>query len=355
VIDLAQAQNKTGTAAGIWYTNAGSVAHEIAKAAGVGVVSPADSEGSLWRRMRALRRALRKRDFDIVHLHLPPPWIAGVLPRNRSFGLVTHLHAPPPRLHVGSPRRSIDAVGARVILSRSDLLISVSQWIEDRSRGALPGLATPVRIVYNGTILPCDAAFCERDRGEPVVGMATRLAPEKGVEELLDLARRIHELAPHIRFRLAGDGPMRAEYEALALQRGLGGVLAFCGFVEDIAAFWGGIDVAAFTPPIEPFGLRLIEPIAHGVPVIAYRNGTGSDEIIDRCRGIVATAYGQVGELAQAAVALAQSQPKRRQLVEAGIADLRRCFTVEAMEAGVRAAYREVGTLSFPERAGVPV
>lgn len=147
---------------------------------------------------------------------------------------------------------------------------------------------------------------------------------------------------------------MRAEYEALALRRGLGGVLAFCGFVEDIAAFWRGVDIAAFTPPIEPFGLRLIEPIAHGVPVIAYRNGTGSDEVIDRCRGIVATAYGQTGELAQAAVALTQSQPKRRQLVEAGIADLRRCFTVATMEAGVRAAYREVGSLRFRESVGMP-
>jgi glycosyltransferase involved in cell wall biosynthesis len=353
-IDLAQAQNRTGLTAAIWFTNAGSVAHDIATLAGVEVVSPADGGGSLWRRLGALRRALRKRGFDIVHLHLPPPWIAGVLARDRRFGLVTHLHAPPPRAHVISPRRCIDAMGARVILSRSDLLISISQWIEERSRWAWPALSMPVRIVYNGTVLPSDAAFRERDTDEPVVGMATRLAPQKGVEEFLDLARRIHELAPLVRFRLAGDGPMRAEYEALALRRGLGGVLAFCGFVEDIAAFWRGVDIAAFTPPIEPFGLRLIEPIAHGVPVIAYRNGTGSDEVIDRCRGIVATAYGQTGELAQAAVALTQSQPKRRQLVEAGIADLRRCFTVATMEAGVRAAYREVGSLRFRESVGMP-
>jgi glycosyltransferase involved in cell wall biosynthesis len=114
------------------------------------------------------------------------------------------------------------------------------------------------------------------------------------------------------------------------------------------------VDIAAFTPPCEPFGLRLIEPIAHGVPVLAYRNGTGSDEVIDRCRGIVAAGYGEAGELAQAAVALVQSQPRRRQLVEAGLADLRQHFSVETMEAGVRAAYRDVRSLPLRERAGVP-
>jgi hypothetical protein len=40
--------------------------------------------------------------------------------------------------------------------------------------------------------------------------------------------------------------------------------------------------------------------------------------------------------------------------VEAGISDLRRHFSVETMEAGVRAVYREVPSLPLRERAGVP-
>src|SRR5215472_15218951 len=76
-IDLAEIQNQTGLAAGFWFTHAGSIARDIATAAGVEVVSPTDSGGSLWQRMQALRTALRKRHFDIVHLHLPPPWLVG--------------------------------------------------------------------------------------------------------------------------------------------------------------------------------------------------------------------------------------------------------------------------------------
>ena len=340
VIDLARVQAQAGLAVEIWYTNASTRAQEIAFAAGVAVASSENGAGGLWQRMRALGSALRKRDFDIVHLHLPPPWVACILPRKRSFGLVTHLHLPPLERSAGSPRHWIGAMLAPAILSRSDLLISISQWIEDMWRAAFPDLTTPFRKVFNGTNIPAEAVS-EQEADRPVIGMATRLAPEKGVEEFIDLAASIHSLAPHVGFRLAGDGPMRTEYERLASARGLAAAISFCGFVQDTAAFWRSVHVAAFTPPTEPFGLRLIEPVAHGLPVIAYRNGSGSDEVIDRCRGIVATEYGQVGELARIAVALMRSQPERERLAAAGIADLRRFFSLKEMEAGIREVYRE--------------
>jgi glycosyltransferase involved in cell wall biosynthesis len=352
-IDLAQVQNQTGLTAGIWYTNAGSVAQEMAATAGVEVVSPADGGGSLWQRLRALRSALRSRAFDIVHLHLPPPWLALVLPRRAAFGLVTHLHLPPP-VHAGSPRCFIEALLARAVHSRSDHLISVSQWIENQWRSAYRNLAAPSQVVYNGINIPSHVTFRDQNSSATTIGMATRLIPDKGVEKFLDLATRILEMAPQVRFRVAGDGPMRCAYEAQAMQRGLGSDLSFCGFVKDMAAFWRDVDIAAITSPSESFGLGLIEPIAHGIPVIAYRNGTGSDEVIDRCRGIVASGYGQANELATVAVALAQSPQQRRQVAEAGRADLQLCFSLQTMEAGVRAAYRQVSGAAVCDRVDVP-
>jgi glycosyltransferase involved in cell wall biosynthesis len=351
-IDLAQAQRRAGLDTTIWYTNAGREAWDAAIEANVAVASPVDGGDSVWRRMKGLSSALRSATVDVVHLHLPPPWLGGSLPLRRKFALIAHLHVQPAlKVHRGFNSRLIETIQNRSILSRSDLLISISEWITNEWRSAYPRLKTPSRIVYNGTRIPSDAAICERD-GDPTIGMATRLVTGKGVEEYFDLAVRIHQMAPQIRFRIAGDGPMRSEYERLALKRGLDEVISFCGFVKDIAGFWRGIDIAAFTAPFEPFGLRLIEPIAHGVPVVAYRNGTGSDEVIERCRGIVATEYGQLEELAVIAVALTRSRSKRKRLVEAGIADLRRFFSIEKMEAGVRAIYREVCGAPFRDRFG---
>jgi glycosyltransferase involved in cell wall biosynthesis len=176
--------------------------------------------------------------------------------------------------------------------------------------------------------------------------MAARLFPGKGIEEFLDLAARIHELAPYVRFCVAGDGPMRSEYERQALRHGLGSAISFCGFVKDIGSFWRDVDIAAFMGSSEAFGLGLIEPIVQGVPVIAYRNGSGSDEVIDRCRGIVATTYGQVDELAKVAVALTRSENERKQLALAGREDVRCFFSLEKMEVAIRETYRSVSLVA---------
>jgi glycosyltransferase involved in cell wall biosynthesis len=351
-IDLAETQNQNGLNAALWYTNHSGIAKAIAAAAGVNVVSPGRGDESLYFRVGALGSTLRNREFEIVHLHIPPPWLAGLLPRKRSFRLVSHLHLPPP-IQYDTPRRYIEATLARIVLSRSDLVIATSQWIEEEWRCACPTLAISFRKIYNGIPVPSGEAVYERKNF--TIGMACRLCEGKGIEEYIDLAARIHCLAPHVRFRLAGDGPLRAHYEDLASKRGLQTVMSFCGFLENTTLFWRSLDIAAFTSPREAFGLGLIEPVAHGVPVIAYRNGTGSDEVIDRCRGIVAKEYGQVNELAKVAVALAQSRQERTRLTAEGLADIRQHFSIERMEAGVRAAYREVRSPAMRDRVGYPV
>jgi glycosyltransferase involved in cell wall biosynthesis len=331
-----------GIDASIWFTNVGKEGCDAAADKNLRVISSTDSGGSLLGKTLSLRTELRETAASIVHLHLPPPWLAASLPLRRNYGLVSHLHVDP----IARPRRTpvshlMQHVQARGVLSRSDLLISISRWIEAEWCSAYPSLQKKIRIIYNGTCMPADTAVRTRKDGL-VIGMATRLVPGKGVEEFLELAGRVHEMAPKIRFRVAGDGPMRTEYYKLSCAKGIDGVLSFCGFVKDIASFWRDVDLAAFTGPAEPFGLRLIEPIAHGVPVVAYANGTGSDEIIARCRGIVARDYGNVFELARVAVGLCQSDELRSRLVEDGLKDIRLAFSIERMEADVRSAYQDV-------------
>ncbi len=152
---------------------------------------------------------------------------------------------------------------------------------------------------------------------------------------------RVHRRNPKIRFRIAGEGPARAEYEALALENGLGEALSFLGFVEDMAHFWARAHLAAFTPPFEPFGLRLIEPIAHGVPSIAFLNNSGSDEVVERCRGIEAVPYGETQALAELALAIAEDPDRLFRMAEEGRQDLRRHFSLEAMVDGINAVYQK--------------
>src|SRR5690348_835845 len=108
-IDLAQAQRKTGMDATIWYTNAGTEAWDAAIEANLVVASPIDGGDGVWRRMKGLSSALRTATVDVVHLHLPPPWLAGSLPLRRKFALIAHLHVQPAvQVHRGFTSRLIE-------------------------------------------------------------------------------------------------------------------------------------------------------------------------------------------------------------------------------------------------------
>jgi alpha-1,6-mannosyltransferase len=122
---------------------------------------------------------------------------------------------------------------------------------------------------------PADGSF-ESDSLSVV--MCGRLSPEKqttdAVRGFMELVRR---RPAHL--TIIGDGPLRAELEALA-----GNLpITFLGYLSDtrdIARIIAANDVALNLGPIETFGLATLEALACGVPVVVSNQG-GSREIID--------------------------------------------------------------------------
>lgn len=96
--------------------------------------------------------------------------------------------------------------------------------------------------------------------GEPIVGYVGRLAPEKGVERLAEVAR-----IPRARLLVVGDGPSRHR-----LERILPGA-TFLGFLDaaDLADAYASCDVFVHTGTRETFGQTLQEAAATGLPVVA--------------------------------------------------------------------------------------
>ncbi|MEM7766163.1 MAG: glycosyltransferase family 4 protein [Pseudomonadota bacterium] len=331
-LDLAATQRGSGRDVGIVWTNRGDRARQAAEQAGV----PFDFAGEGVERVTAVKQLAR--EAGSVHLHLAPPWIGLALPRRSC--VVLHLHVRPSlTVHEPSVRRRIDAFAERSLLNRADRLIAISEWVSEAWQEEYPAIADKIDVVFNGIPLP--PVLGRQDvSGRPLtVGVACRLSDRKGIEEFIRLAVAIRERSPEVAFRVAGDGPMRGRYEEMAADAGLGEAMRFDGFVGDMAGFWAGVDLAAFTPPFEPFGLRLIEPISFGLPVLAYKNGSGSDEVIARCRGVAATPYEDRDALADIAVDLSQRPDERQRLSEAGLSDVREHFSIEAMTRAVDAVY----------------
>jgi glycosyltransferase involved in cell wall biosynthesis len=71
------------------------------------------------------------------------------------------------------------------------------------------------------------------------------------------------------RASLAGDGPERGALENLAVEHGVREALSFPGWVTDKSAFFAGIDLFCLPSHHEPFGIVLIEAMAHGLAIVA--------------------------------------------------------------------------------------
>ena len=143
-----------------------------------------------------------------------------------------------------------------------DVVIAVSRDVARAWR--VCGIGSAVECVYNAVELP-RMARAERSSRlplSPVFGMTTRLTKDKGIFEFLDVAEVIHARRRVARFIIAGEGPERAQLEHGIESRGLGDVFELPGYVRDLDAFWSGVDVALFTAQKEPFGLRILEPMA---------------------------------------------------------------------------------------------
>jgi glycosyltransferase involved in cell wall biosynthesis len=117
--------------------------------------------------------------------------------------------------------------------------------------------AGDVRLV--GTPLPKAFLDAPAPLGDELrtVAYVGRLAPEKEVASVLRAAREM----PHLRFRIAGDGPQRAEVEAWAQELEN---LEYVGWMdrERVLEFLDASDVLVLPSRLETFGTAALEAMA---------------------------------------------------------------------------------------------
>lgn len=179
---------------------------------------------------------------------------------------------------------------------------------------------------------------------EVVLGYLARIAPEKGLQNLvaaLDLLQKRPGLPPW-RLKVAGYlGEHRKTFLEEQKQRatagGWGERFAYVGEPDHAGkiAFLRSLDL--FSVPTEyrePKGLYVLEALACGVPVIQPAHGSFPELLDATGGGLLCPAHNPTA-LADAIASLLQDGAKRRQLGEQGAAAIRRQFTARHMAEGV--------------------
>lgn len=152
-----------------------------------------------------------------------------------------------------------------------------------------------------------------------IVGLG-RLSREKGFDMLIRAFALSGVAAMGWRLVIAGDGPARAELEALAEDMGLASQISLPGYVKDAAALLRGAEIFALSSRFEGFPNALIEAMQLGRPVVSFDCPSGPrDLVVDGDNGILLPPQ-DVGALAEAIRSLAADPATRARLGAAAMA-----------------------------------
>lgn len=165
------------------------------------------------------------------------------------------------------------------------------------------------------------AATARRDRPGPLrVLWAGRFEPRKGMTLAL---RAVAQAGRDVMLTVAGDGPARGEYEAIAGQLGLADRARFVGRVpwQDMPRLYDESDVFLFTSLRDRFGTILLEAMGRGVPVVAF-DCCGVRSLVPDHAAVkipLTTIAGTVDALSEALRALGTDEPRRLSVAESGL------------------------------------
>jgi glycosyltransferase involved in cell wall biosynthesis len=144
-----------------------------------------------------------------------------------------------------------------------------------------------------------------RSLGAPLrVGYLGRLSPEKGTDELLEVARKLFASGTGVTLDIAGDGPERERLVAASNAMTAAGFVRFRGTVRDTTSFLRDIDVLIIPSHNEGMPYVLLEGMAAGCSIVAFAVG-GIPEVISSPRFGVLIEPGDVEALVTAVVRFA--------------------------------------------------
>jgi phosphatidylinositol alpha-mannosyltransferase len=269
-----------------------------------------------------VRRLLRDRQFDVLHMHEPlmplPSWFALW---QAQAPVVATFHTYRERGHKWYPkyRWLFDPLMGRV-----STRLAVSDAARRTVAAHFPGdyEVVPNAIDVCRFALPADRPALMPD-GRRYVLCVGRLEPRKGLDRLLQAMAIVRQHTPCAQLVVVGGGPDRAAIESQA--RGLGVDVLFAGRVSDdeLPGYYQAADVVC-APALgdESFGIVLLEAMAAARPIVAS-NIAGYAELLGPARCARLADVDDPGSLAHEICGVLENPTLARTLGQRGAAAAR--------------------------------
>jgi len=243
---------------------------------------------------------------------------------------------------------SLRTLVQRVTIRRARLLVCISAVFRDHmvSDYGFPGAATAV---VPNPVRTERFAGVRRELGEtPTVLVLGRIAARKGVQDVVAVARLLHERGESVSLRIVGAPSLWSDYTKL-LEDLPAGTAEHVGSIPaaEVPGELARADVLLQPSRYEPFALTVAEALACGVPVVVTSEVGAGEGVDDSVASVVAP--GDVEALAAAVVAkIAATRADPDGLARRARAEAARLFAPERVCAKISGALGELLTTAPP-------
>lgn len=277
----------------------GHVGDELA-AAGVDIIGiPQPPPGrvdyfTFWK----VLRIVRERKIDVIHTHTAHGLLDASLCKLLTPGLrLVHT------FHFGNyPHTQPRIIWMERIFSRlADRLFAVGD-IQRRQLQQVFGFNdATIGTIWNGVTIPGDPAngtVHQRAVSDhrPLIGTIATFIEQKGLFDLLEVARRVKDAGHDVCFEVIGEGHLRPQLEARRGELGLDGSVVFTGWLTNAAELALPTFDVFFQPSLwEAMSVVILEAMAASKPIVATRVGENPRVIDDGVDGLLVNPRDVVG------------------------------------------------------------
>lgn len=222
------------------------------------------------------------KDFDVIHAH---DWITFPAALN-----IKKLTGKPLVVHVHS--LETDRVGLEAAQSRHNLVYEIEQSAMKQADVVIPvskftkqciiehyGIDdSKIAPVYNA-LEPTEPFRAEKKIDDKLVVFLGRVTHQKGPEYLIEVAEKLTQRIPDVKFVIAGTGDkLKSMLEETASKR-LGNKFIFTGFLSksQVNNLLAQADAYVMPSVSEPFGLSAIEAAQFGLPCVLSRQSGAAE------------------------------------------------------------------------------
>jgi N-acetyl-alpha-D-glucosaminyl L-malate synthase BshA len=305
--------------------------------------------------------------LDLIHMHYAIPHaVSAYLARemckaSRYLPFVTTLHGTDITL-VGRDPSFLPIT--RFGIEQSDRVTAISKYLRQATVDTF-AVSTPIQVIYNFI----DAEFYRRRpdpslkrrivaQGEKIIVHVSTFRPIKRITDCIEILARVLASGVRARLVMCGDGPERADAQALAAKLNVSDDVIFAGQQPQsmIREYLSIADLLLLPSESESFGLVALEAMACEVPVIATRVG-GLPELVEDGETGLLFPVGDVDTMAAGAIRLLSNETETQRFGERGRRVAITRFSAEriipeyeALYAGLMESVRPAGASKMPHQ-----